>query len=221
MGEINICFVSSEKEYHEKFHDLIEDKQTLKFSLESISFWNRFYSWKQKPLMCINLDGKIVSVLFYNNAKDKYCSIINILTPEKYRRNGFAKILISEAIKQCYSTGAKRIRLNCDNIENTIKFYNRLGFFYWGVTRSNALYCNLPLISGDIEDFKKLKTFSLNNLLDIKSVNLINRRICDDMSSKIYFNMPDYLLQNQYFYNEFLDYKKGNYVRNFGFQINK
>lgn len=215
--QINIYHITSEQEYLEKFHYKIEDKKTLDFSEKSISFHNRFYSWEFKPIMCLEYNKNIMSVLFYNNTKDKYCSIINILTPEKYRKKGFATILIKEAIKHCYNSGARRIRLNCDNIEGTIKFYNKLGFFYWGVTRSNALYCNLPLISNNIQDFNQLKLLSIDKLLDKKSIKLIERRICSKMSSKLYYNIPNYLPINNYLYNEFLEYKENYRVRNFGF----
>jgi hypothetical protein len=199
---MNIVFFHSKEEYANKFHNKIDinDKETLNFSSGSMAFYASFYKYEEKPVMAIEDNGEITSVLFYNITKQKYITILNIVTPVKYRQKGYAKRLIREAVKLAYDSGKTRIRMNCDDLTHTMRFYNKLGLVYWSKTKENSYYVNLPLLSNDIEDFKKYENmkyeeFGINN----QSVwNLIIRRTDKTNSEKELLNNK---YSNRYMYD--------------------
>lgn len=187
-----IDYIKSLEEYNSKFHDLIDesDKESLNFSGTSSTFHESFYKFQDKPVMCtVGESGNITAVLFYNiTVRDRYITILNIVTPVKYRQRGYAKKLIAEAVKQAYAAGKTRIRMNCDDLPGTMAFYNKLGLVYWGKTKPDAYYVNLPLLSGDIEDFKKYGTIDLTQTVDERVINLANLRMSVENSEKELLN---------------------------------
>ena len=181
---MNIINIDSQFAYREYFHNTIDldDKETLKFSENSIEFHNRFYDWKVNPVLCLEVDDEIVCVLFYNKTKDGYLSIINLLTPKKYRKFGYARKIMEVAVQEGNECDLSRIRMNC--APSAIKFYNRLGFTYWGITRSGDYYCNMPLLK-TLDDYLSYSP-DISVLLghDNQSViDLIQRRVHPESST--------------------------------------
>lgn len=205
---MNIIHINKEIDYITKFHDLIDpsDKETLGMSNHSINFYRSFYKYEEKPVKAIEVNGEIVSVLFYSIPKrDNYVTILNIITPVKYRQKGYAKKLMQEAVSEAYGLGKRRLRMNCDFLENTIIFYNRLNCLYIGMTKQNALYCNVPLLSDKLEDFSKLKDLPLAELMDESSVRLAKRRMSPSESQKLYANPPSFVDMSKYRHKEFIE----------------
>jgi hypothetical protein len=203
---MNIIHLSSEKDYISRFHNLIDpnDPETFLMSNHSINFYRSFYKFEEKPVKVIELDGDIVSALFYSIPKrENYVTILNILTPVKYRQKGYAKILMENAVAEAYAKGKRRIRMNCDNISGTIKFYNKLGCKYLGVTNQNALYCNMPLVSNNIADFHLLNNHDIL-LMEDTVVRLAKRRMSQKLSKQLYIDTPEYVDLTKYKYNEFV-----------------
>jgi GNAT superfamily N-acetyltransferase len=204
---MQICYLRSNQEYLDRFHNVIEDTESLKFSKHSMNVQNSLYNWQDKPVMAIEENGEIASVLFYNITKsDKYVTILNIVTPEKYRRNGYARILIAEAVRIAFAQGKTRLRMNCDMLPHTVQFYNRLGCVYWGVTKDTALYCNVPLLSNNLDSFKQLASMEPHELLgDDKVKKLIEKRLDLELSKQAYENKWDFVDMGLYRHNEYLD----------------
>ena len=205
---MKLCKINSEEEFVSRFY-IGKDKSVSDFVRESISFHNRLYSWTKNPILAVENDGELVSALFYNNTKDKYCSIINIITPVEFRNRGLAKFLIEKCIEECYDSGARRIRLNC-NI-GALEFYNKLGLIYWGFCKSRDLYCNLPLLSNDIKDLQESIDLPMDQLIpDEKVYNNIRRKVWDEYSSDSFLKTKNIISQNRsrYFYDRFQTLRK-------------
>lgn len=201
--------IKSYELYVELFHDLIDlsDTESIRFSNFAIGVHNSLYGWNDKFPLALVENGAVVSVLFYNITKrDRYITILNIVTPVKYRCHGYAKKLIAYAVSLAHTEGKTRIRLNCDMIPGTIKFYDKLGMVYWGVTRDKALYCNLPLLSGNIEDFKRYSMLRAEDFLDQSAHNLITRRLDLDLS-EMYRN-HELVDKSRYMFDTYLKFNQ-------------
>lgn len=190
----------------------LKDQGDIKFATNyCLAFHDRFYGFDTHPPIALIDEGNIVSVLFVNFTKnDKYVSIINILTPVEHRGRGYATILISWAVEEGFKNRkCTRIRFNAD--KDALPFYNKLGCFYLGVTRSGDMYCNMPIHHANLTplhsilsiDFSIFDTMALAELMDDSSIKLTKRRVSPELSlgpSNVHQLVPE----RKYRHTEFL-----------------
>lgn len=192
----------SQEEYTTQFHERLTDERAKAFSKKSVDFHLRFYSFSENPvLVSKNEEGEVAAVLFCSFTRDGYVSIINLLTNPSVRRSGHAKKLMSAAVSFGWKIGKRRLRMNCEDNQPTIGFYNSLGFVYLGVTRSGCLYCNVPLTSGVLAEQQwvgKSAKYILGS--DPRIRKLVKRRV--DWEASRNYKSPDYLPRERYLNTE-------------------
>lgn len=188
---MKIIYINSEEEYKIKFQSKIEDKESLKFSKNALSYHRWVYGFENKPVMGMEYNGEIVAVLFYNLTR-KGLSIINLLCPEKYRKRGFAKALIKEAYIQAYNLGKGHVKCLCQI--SSLFFYDKLNFIYLGKNKDHSLFAYFPLISVDFEDYKDFKNKDLFDLFSKKEIQSIFKRV-KSYSEEFHYEAPNYLFK--------------------------
>lgn len=206
---IEFVRLSTKEEYKTEFQDHIceTDKESLKFSKKSLEYHDFVYNnrepvWK-KPVLATKVDGVITTVLFYNFTRDKNLTIINIVTPIAHRRNGYAKVLLSEACRLSHEQGGKRLRMWCE--PPAVPFYNKMNMVYWGCNERKEHYCNMPLLPS-MDDYIST-TFTFTQLVgDEKVQKMIDKRIKSEFSEKLIVE------GNRNLYNEFRQFQEAPYV---------
>jgi len=122
----------------------IGDFDTLKFSKQSLDWWDDFYSWEKFPPMVLSLDGINKAYLFYSISKDKrYLTIHNLFTPKAFRHQGFAYELLKELFSSKSDNNIERFKMFC--VSSSLEFYNSVGLSYWGVNNLNQYYCDFKM----------------------------------------------------------------------------
>jgi len=192
----------SEAEYRAEFHERLTDVRAKAFSKKSMDFHLRFYSFSENPLFVSKTDeGEVAAVLFSSFTRDGYVSIINLLTNPDVRRNGHAKKLMSAAVSFGWKIGKRRLRMNCEDNQSTVGFYNSLGFVYLGLTKSGCLYCNVPLTSGVLAEQEWVGKSAKAILgADPRTRKLVKRRV--DWASSRNYQPPHYLPNERYLNSE-------------------
>ena len=133
----------SREEYLESVRKL-DNFENLKFLKNALDLWDNYYSWEKFPPIALKVKNHYVTYLFYNISKDnKYLTINNILTPLKYRRNGYAYKLLDFLFSSLKTDKIKRCKLY--SVNNSIKFYNKLGLQYWGVNKQLLYYSDFKM----------------------------------------------------------------------------
>jgi hypothetical protein len=122
----------------------IGDYDTLKFSKQSLDWWDDYFSWEKFPPMAISLGGINKAYLFYSVSKDKrYLTIHRLFTPKAFRQQGFANKLLAELFNIKSDTNIDRFKILC--VSSSLAFYNSIGLSYWGVNSLNQYYCDFKM----------------------------------------------------------------------------
>ncbi|PLY09129.1 MAG: hypothetical protein C0626_08960 [Arcobacter sp.] len=128
--------------------------ENLKFLKRALDLWDNYYSWEKFPPLALVVNKRHVTYLFYNISKDnKYLTINNILTPFKYRRNGYAYKLLKYLFSSVKPKNIERCKLH--SVNNSIKFYNKLGLRYWGVNKDMLYYSDFKM-PDDIKEIEEI-----------------------------------------------------------------
>lgn len=123
----------------------MEHYESIKFSKESMTWWDDFYSWDRFPCLCLEDRGEELCYLFYHiDTAHKYLRIHSLLTPYKHRSTGVATKLLDHLL---YHIGRKnrikRVKIFC--LPGSLGFYAKLGIDFWGVNRYGQFYTNFPM----------------------------------------------------------------------------
>lgn len=116
---------------YSQLHDNIMPEKTPNL----IELWNRIIDDKDHHIIVAEVDGKLVSscvcVIIPNltHNQQSYALIENVITDEKYRKQGFATECLNYAkeiaLKEnCY----KLMLLTGSKNENTLRFYEQAGY---------------------------------------------------------------------------------------------
>ena len=119
-------------ELYRYLHDddpILSDKEALE------TLWNQIISNENMKYIVVEVEGRIVAscvlVVIYNLTRNArpYALIENVVTHKDYRRNGFGRAVLLEALKisrelSCY----KVMLLTSSKDEGTHKFYENAGF---------------------------------------------------------------------------------------------
>lgn len=118
------------------------DRESLKQRLEV--YPNHFWLlWRDGELVSM-VNGMVSNEMelldaFYTDAtlhdeSGDWQMLFGVETDPKFRKRGYASILMKEAIKDCVNDSRKGIILNCK--DQYISFYEKLGFTNRGVAKS-------------------------------------------------------------------------------------
>jgi predicted acetyltransferase len=155
--------------------------ENLKFLKRALDLWDNYYSWEKFPPLALKINNQHVSYLFYNISKDnKYLTINNILTPFKYRRNGYAYKLLKHLFTSVKTNEIERCKLH--SVSNSIKFYNKLGLRYWGVNKELLYYSDFKMPE-DIRDIEQINYEGSTDEFNDKELEDIHDKLKDNSDS--------------------------------------
>lgn len=134
----------------------IEDPKSLGFAKHSLKWWDRHFGWRNGGCVVLcNKDNIHLCYIFYKIDRYRdYLTIHHLLTPFKYRRHGYAKVLLNKVFLEANSLNVKRFRATC--VPQSLDFYLSLGFAYWGLTPTKDYYCDLPIPSKGLGDLNAM-----------------------------------------------------------------
>ncbi len=155
--------------------------ENLKFLKNALDLWDNYYSWEKFPPLALKVNNRHVTYLFYNISKNnKYLTINNILTPFKYRRNGYAYKLLKYLFNSVKTNKIERCKLY--SVNNSIKFYNKLGLRYWGVSKELLYYSDFKMPK-DIEDIELINYESSTDEFNNEEISDIYDKLKDNANS--------------------------------------
>ena len=155
--------------------------ENLKFLKRALDLWDNYYSWEKFPPLALKVNNRCVTYLFYNISKDnKYLTINNILTPFKYRRNGYAYNLLKYLFTSVKTNKIERCKLY--SVNNSIKFYNKLGLRYWGVNKELLYYSDF-IMPENIEDIEQINYEGSTDEFNDKELEDIYEKLKDNANS--------------------------------------
>lgn len=130
----------------------IEDPKSLGFARHSLKWWDRHFSWKKGGcvVLCDKENNHLCYIFYKIDRYRDYLTIHHLFTPLKYRRSGYAKVLLNRVFLKANSMNVKRFRATC--VPQSLDFYLSLGFAYWGLTPTKNYYCDLPIPEKGLED---------------------------------------------------------------------
>ena len=113
----------------------VHDNPMPERTSEIESIWNRIISDKDHHIIVAEIDGKIVSscvcVIIPNltHGQQPYAFVENVITDEKYRKQGLATECLDYAKKLAMSENCyKLMLLTGSKKESTLNFYRRAGY---------------------------------------------------------------------------------------------
>ncbi|WP_375723224.1 GNAT family N-acetyltransferase [Arcobacter sp. KX21116] len=155
--------------------------ENLKFLKNALDLWDNYYSWEKFPPLALKVNNRHVTYLFYNISKNnKYLTINNILTPFKYRRNGYAYKLLKYLFSSVKPNKIERCKLY--SVNNSIKFYNKLGLRYWGVTKELLYYSDFKMPE-DIKEIEEINYESSTDEFNDMELEDIHNKLKDNANS--------------------------------------
>lgn len=186
----------------------IGDFDTLKFSKQSLEWWDDFYSWEKFPPIALSLDGINKAYIFYHVSKDKrYLTIHNLFTPKAFRNQGLAYKLISELFNIKSDKNIERFKMLC--VSSSLEFYNSIGLSYWGVNSLNQYYCDFKMPKHSITEITQIVQDTLVSEFTQKEYESIYNNLqangsgFDKKQTDIYQDSID-MLGDRYMHDSFL-----------------
>lgn len=187
----------------------IGDFSTLKFSKQSLDWWDNYYSWENSPPLALRLDGINKAYIFYTVSKtNRYLTIHNLFTPKAFRNQGLAYKLLNEVFAQKSDENIDRFKMFC--VSSSLNFYNSLGLNYWGVNSQNQYYCDFKMPKKSISEILGIVQMSCVNEFTQSEFDSIHEKLrlngseFDEKQAGIFKNSLE-LLGNRYMHQDFLE----------------
>jgi hypothetical protein len=187
--------------------EAIEHLPSQEFAQQSLNWWDKYFSWKKFPCLCLEDEGKDVCYLFYHISKNnQYLTIHNILTPFHSRFNGYAKKLLTLLFNDILlRADIERVKMYC--VSSSLKFYMNLGIDFWGVNRLGQYYTDFPMPDSSIKEIKELMYYEDLSQISDKNRNAIYDKLYENGSQfegkeKVRFQEALELLQERYRFKE-------------------
>lgn len=124
---------------------LIQDSETLRFADQSLSWWDRHFSWNTQgcSVLCDEDNNHLCYLFFKIDRYGEYLTLYNLFTPLIEQRKGYATHMLHLIMKEAVERHVRRITFS--SVSASLDFYHLLGFIYWGINDIGDYYCNLPL----------------------------------------------------------------------------
>lgn len=153
----------------------INHYESLKFAKKAMDWWDNYYSWSRFPALSLVESGKNLCYLFFHISKDReYLTVHNILTPLKYRKNGYAFMMLKELFSQFSYEHIERFKMFC--VSSSLNFYNRVGLNYWGVNSLGHYYSDFEMPNSNIDEIPDIvKSSNLDDLSNRKLKYIYNK----------------------------------------------
>lgn len=140
----NISFLSLE-DVEAIIENSPEGKNT-KFLNSSHSLWFRFKNYEKAPPMALEVEGKVVSMIFATFNRDGYSNLYEIVTVQGEEGKGYAGKVWDEYIR--YAVEEKRTeRLKISCTPSSVSWHNRNGLVFWAVDPTGSLRSDQKLFS--------------------------------------------------------------------------
>ncbi len=116
------------------YKDLNEDDPELKMDEALANLWEEILNDPSQHYLVVDADGVLVAscvlVIVKNLTRGArpYGLIENVVTHRGYRKKGYGTRLIKEAIKMAREKGCYKVMLMSGRGEDTLKFYEQIGF---------------------------------------------------------------------------------------------
>lgn len=156
---------------------LIQDGPSLRFSDQSLAWWDRHFSWNAQGcyVLCDENNTHLCYLFSKIDRYAEYLTLYNIFTPLVHRRNGYATLLLKMILDAALKQHVKRITFS--SISTSLDFYTVLGFIYWGINEIGDYYCNLPLPKEGLDGIVSMTQKSDIELLIGKHIDTIFTKI--------------------------------------------
>lgn len=126
---IALTYLKNDKSSYEKILDFLRKREENKDKVINVDWVNKILD--RANVICL-MNGKDIVAWFVLYCNDKifnsaYCAGLYVL--EQYRKHGFSKVLLAEAIEKSKKAGMKRLNLYCKS-DNLVAFalYQSFGF---------------------------------------------------------------------------------------------
>jgi len=156
--------------------DTINDPKSKHFGKKSLMWWDKHFNWKKdKCLVLTNEQDQHLAYLFGKSDRYlEYLTIHNLFTPLIYRQQGYAKELLSKQFEMSILKNVKRFKLCA--VPQALKFYDKLGFIYWGINIAGDYYCDLPIPQSGLTGLDSMINNSSNEELIGNKIQIIQKR---------------------------------------------
>ncbi len=114
------------------------------FLKSSHNLWIRFQNYSKALPMGLEIQGKIVSIIFATFNKNLYTNLYEIVTLQGEEGKGYARKLWAEYV--CYATtqkGMSRLKISCT--PSSLTWHLKNGLVFWAVDPSGSLKSDQPL----------------------------------------------------------------------------
>ncbi len=154
----------------------ISDSKSRRFGEKSLEWWDRHFSWKKnKCLVLVDAEEQHLAYLFgINDRYMQYLTIHNLFTPLVHRKQGNARELLTQQFEMSLVKNVKRFKLCA--VPQALKFYDKLGFIYWGINTAGDYYCDLPLPKDGLKGVNMMVQNSTNEELIGNKIQTIQKR---------------------------------------------
>lgn len=120
-----------------------EGKNTT-FLRNAYNLWHRFKNFEKNSPAGLEVDGKIVALIFATHNRDGTVNLYEIVTVQGHEGNGYATRLWNEFMEDAYAHGSRRLKLSCT--PSSVTWHLRNGLVFWAVDNSGSLRSEQPLM---------------------------------------------------------------------------
>ncbi|HHD72757.1 MAG TPA: GNAT family N-acetyltransferase [Epsilonproteobacteria bacterium] len=154
----------------------ISDPKSRRFGEKSLAWWDRHFNWKKDQCLALaDKDEQPLTYLFgINDRYLQYLTIHNLFTPLVHRQQGYARELLSQQFAMSRLKNVKRFKLCA--VPQALKFYDKLGFIYWGINTAGDYYCDLPLPQSGLDGVSAMVQSSTDKELIGNKIKTIQNR---------------------------------------------
>lgn len=144
----------------QQVEDLIQsspDGNNTKFLSASHSLWVRFKNYDKSPPMALEVDNKIVSLIFATFNRDRYTNLYEIVTVQGCEGKGYASQIWDAYVEYAVNTQSmKRLKISCT--PSSVTWHMKNGLVFWAVDPTGSLRSDQPLFKNREEQliFRKL-----------------------------------------------------------------
>lgn len=120
--------------------------KNTRFLSAAHSLWTRFHNYEKASPMAMEVDNKVVCLIFATFNRDGYANLYEIVTLEGMEGRGYASKCWDAWIEYASNTKrSTRLKLSCT--PSSVTWHKRNGLIFWAVDPSGSLRSDQPLFS--------------------------------------------------------------------------